>query len=193
MRPIVSLALSALLFPAVVSAQTPLPVDPVTRSATKARDVNGVELGMMVADATRQMTVNYVQGELVQAVRDGIAYDFGVCPSGKIYRIQSSQELGNFVADEVFMDRLESQLVTKFGPATYGRSGNWSWELVEPVKHADGFMQNFKTNWVSVLVSESSTSPVVLDITMIDFRICWADNIIANQGPRDRASDAVSF
>lgn len=171
------------------------PMAPVTpgSSATKARDIGGFELGMPIASAAKRAKVVYQQGELVQTVRDGIEYDFGVCPSGKIYRIESRQALGNFIPDSVFMGRLKSQLSEKYGTPSDGDAGNWGWELVEPVRYSNGSVLNFTTNWFSVLVSENMGVDVSLDMKMIDFRVCWDDKVMRNDAPRDRANDGITF
>jgi hypothetical protein len=162
-------------------------------SATIARDINGFKLGMPISDALKRVTVTFRQDEMVQSVMDGIAYDFGVCRSGRIYRIESHQELGNFLPDQVFTDRLQSDLFAKYGAASGGSPDNLSWELVEPVRFSDGAVRQFKTNWFSALLSSFPNGPVSLDLRMLDFRVCWEDNIKANAPVRDAANDKVVF
>ncbi|MEZ5742898.1 MAG: hypothetical protein R3D89_03990 [Sphingomonadaceae bacterium] len=65
------------------------PMEPVEAgaSATIARDVNKFDLGMPIAQAAERVEVTFTQGELVQSRLGNVEYDFGVCPSGRIYRI----------------------------------------------------------------------------------------------------------
>ncbi len=171
------------------------PMSPVTpgASATKARDIRGFELGSPVREAVKRTSVEFAQGELVETMLDGIKYDFGVCPSGRIYRIQSSQTLGSFIPDEKFISKLQAQLFEKYGRTNSSSSGNWGWELIEPIRYSEGSIHPFKTNWFSVLLSGGYGSPVTIDMTMIDFRVCWEDSVRSNIEPRNDALEAVTF
>ena len=187
------------LFIAITTCSTPAlasePMEPIKAggSATKARDINGFAIGMSINEAVTRVTVTFAQGELVQSTLDGIQYDFGVCPSGKIYRIESSQQLGSFIVDKNFTDKLQSQLFAKYGGATEGNSGNLAWDLIEPVRYSDGKVHLFKTNWFSVLVSGGRNTSVSLDMKMLDFRICWKEKKQMNQQPRSEANAKVVF
>lgn len=162
-------------------------------SATIARDINGFELGMQISEALTRVTVTFQQGELVQSIMNGIAYDFGVCGSGKIYRIESHQELGSFLPDKVFTDKLQADLFAKYGAAGGVSPGNLSWDLVEPVRFSDGEVRQFKTNWFSALLSDYPSGPVSLDLRMLDFRVCWEDDVKKNAPARDAANKRVVF
>lgn len=188
------LILAALAFSSSGWASEPIAAVHHGRSATKARDVNGFELGMPMADAAKRLQIKFVQGELVQAELDGIRYDFGVCPSGRIFRIESSQPLGRFIIDEEFTDRLGAKLAAKYGTPANGTGDNLSWELVEPVRYTDGAVHPFKTNLFSALVSsQNGSEPVSLNLMMIDFRICWGDAERRNRLSRESALQALTF
>ena len=163
------------------------------KSATKARDINGFELGMPIQAALKRTKLTFRQGELFQTIMDGIAYDFGVCASGLIYRIESRQELGSFIPDEVFADNLKSRLFAKYGTTNDYSPLNLSWDLVEPVRYSDGKTHLFKTNWFSVLVSGGHGSPLSLDMRMLDFRVCWDHKVQMNESPRDQGTDKIIF
>lgn len=171
------------------------PMAPVVpgASATKARDISGFELGSPIREAVKRTNVEFAQGELVETTHDGIDYDFGVCPSGRIYRIQSSQTLGGFIPDQQFVTSLQAQLFQKYGPTQPSSSGNWAWDLVEPVRYFEGDVQPFKTNWFSVMISGGYGSPVIIDMTLIDFRICWEDRASSNRTPREAATASIRF
>lgn len=187
------LILSVLALSTSVNASEPMAPIKSGASATKARDINGFELGMPIADAAKRVNVTYTQGELVQSTMNDIQYDFGVCPSGRIYRIQSSQPLGSFIPDEAFSIKLHAQLIDKYGRTDTTNPDNLSWDLVEDVRYSDGAVRPFKTNWMSVLVSGGYGSRIILDMTMLDFRICWEDKRQMNQKPRNEASEKVVF
>ena len=178
-----------------IAASASEPMSPVKAggSATKARDINGFALGMSIEEAEKRVKVGFTQGELVQSSLDGIQYDFGVCPSGRIYRIESSQQLGNFIVDKTFTDRLNKQLVEKYGATANGDPENLSWELIEPVLYSDGQVRLFKTNWFSVMLSGGEYTPVSLNMKMLDFRICWEEKEILNRQPRDEANNKIIF
>ena len=180
-------------FPSVSWASEPMePVSP-GRSATIARDIGGFSLGDPIQVLIKRTNVRQVQGELFEVKVAGVAYEFGVCPTGRIYRIESSQPLGRFVADKVFMDTVAAKLAAKFGPPTDGPNDNLSWELVELVRYSDGKVHPFKTNWASAIISGSGGDDVTLDLKMIDFRVCWSDEFRANRKPRDDAAKRVTL
>ena len=193
MRRFTALALTALIAAASAFASEPMAPVKSGSSATKARDINGFELGMPIKEAAKRVNVSFTQGELVQSTLNDIEYDFGVCPSGRIYRIQSSQPLGNFVPDEAFSQKLHAQLIEKYGRTDTSSPDILSWELIENVRYSDGKVRPFKTNWMSVLVSGGYGSPITLDMTMLDFRICWEDVAQMNEKPRDEANEKVVF
>lgn len=70
-----------------------------TRSATIASDVNGFALGMTVQQAGKIAPLNSIGGDQFEARKDGVQFNFGVSPLGRIYRISSEQNLGTFVVD----------------------------------------------------------------------------------------------
>jgi hypothetical protein len=193
MRLSIPILLSALALPAPALANEPMAPLVPGASATKARDISGFELGEPVREAVKRTSVEFVQGELVETTLNDIEYDFGVCPSGRIYRIQSSQTLGSFIPDQQFISQLQAQLFEKYGPTNPSSSGIWGWDLVEPVRYFEGDVHAFKTNWFSVMLSGGYGAPVTIDMTMIDFRICWEDRAKLNRAPREAATKGVRF
>ena len=185
----------ALAFVGVAStahAQTARGPETPARSATIARDIGGFELGMRIADVRRVVAVEALGNDNYQATRDGITYDFGVTPLGRVYRMASSQNLGRFEVDRTFLERITGQLTAKYGPTSDGSAGTWGWELIEPVTRAGGQTLPFKTMWASAFLSTGSDG-VSLEMKLLDFRILWADEAKLNRGPRDRAADAVKL
>lgn len=187
--PIIGLAVTA----TAAVASEPMVAVKLGGSATKARDINGFVLGAPMKEAAKRLKISFVQGELVQASAGDFAYDFGVCPSGRIYRIESRQSLGRFIVDKRFTDQLGAKLVAKYGIADGGDPDNLGWHLIEPVRYTDGKVHLFKTNWASAIVTNYGDEGVMLELKMLDFRVCWAGKVERNVVPRDRASNRVKF
>jgi hypothetical protein len=194
MMPFAKLISFALLACSIaVSASEPMAPIKAGGSATKARDINGFALGMPIEEAEKRVKVTFAQGELVQSSLNGIQYNFGVCPSGRIYCIESSQQLGDFIVDKAFTDRLSTQFFKKYGATAKGSPDNLSWDLIEPIRYSDGEVRLFKTNWFSVMISGGEYASVSLEMKMLDFRVCWEEKEALNWQPRDEASDKVIF
>jgi hypothetical protein len=173
---------------------SPATSGPSIRSATKARDINGFALGMHINDAREIAPVKYIGGDQFETQTGGVSYNFGVTPAGRIYRVQSSQPLGSFTVDSTFLARLSAKLIAKYGPATTPEAGNYGWDLIETVSSAEGFKYPFKTNWFGAYISGGGDDGEVgLEMTMIDFRILWADRAKLNKKPRAAGEDRIRF
>ena len=184
---------SIFLFATAAVASEPMAAVKPGQSATKARDIHGFALGMPIKQAAKAMQVSFAQGELVEGTAGNINYALGVCPSGRIYRIESSQPLGRFTVDKTFTDRIGAKLFAKYGAATGGAPDNLDWDLIEPVRYTDGKVHPFKTNWAAAIISSSDADGVTLEVKMHDFRICWSDAVRGNSQPRDRAAQTARF
>ena len=184
---------SMLLFATAAAASEPMASVKPGLSATKARDINGFALGMPIKQAAARMKVTFAQGELVEGTVGGIAYAFGVCPSGRVYRIESSQPLGRFTVDKTFTDGLGAKLSDKYGAATRGAPDKLDWDLIESVRYTDGKVHPFATNWAAAIVSSSDADGVTLNLKLLDFRVCWDEAVKRNEKPRDQASGRVKF
>lgn len=187
---IVALALSTTS--AQLNAAEPTNVSQSWRSATKARDIGGFALGMHIRDANKISPVENLGNDNFKTEKDGIAYDFGVTPLGRIYRISSEQPLGRFQIDRAFLASLTSKLAGKFGPVAPGVRETFDWELVENITRTSGQVLPFKTNWASAHVSGSSDG-VTLYIKMLDFRYLWQDEGKLNRGSRDKAMSNITL
>lgn len=180
--------LVASLNPAVSSAQ----IETLTRSATIARDVNGFHLGMPLTEAQRLAKLEFIGGDQFEATVEDVRYNFGVTSEGRIYRVQSSQSLGQFRVDRSFLETLKHKLSSKYGPPISQSGEVFHWELIENVTTADGKTVPFRTMWMTALVGGFESNRT-LDITIIDFRILWADEARANRAPRTTAEDSLKF
>lgn len=87
-----ALALAFVGIASTTNAQTTRRGEMPKRSATIARDIGGLELGMRIAEVGKVVPVEALGNDNFQAIRDGITYDFGVTPlgSGPINRIPIS-------------------------------------------------------------------------------------------------------
>jgi hypothetical protein len=189
---IIGLACLAAFAPA--TAQQPQSAPKSIRSATRARDVNGFALGMNLADIQKRMQLTHVDGEVFTGKLDGVAYEFGVTPLGRVYRIESLQPLGRFNPDRAFTLSLGAKLEQKYGPPRENGlpDGVMSWWLTEPITHADGQTLPFTTMIVDASLSDDWGTQS-LKIWMQDYRILWADSQRLNKQPRDTAIDRASF
>lgn len=164
------------------------------RSATIARDINGFALGAHIDQLRAVTPVSRVAFETYSARLDGITYEFGLTPLGRVFRIQSVQSLGRFQPDATFANSLIHQLTQKYGaPSTNQLPGGAAfWELIESVEHPDGQTIPFQTMLFSAMLSESANG-VNLELTMLDFRILWADQAAINRRPRQNAQNLTRF
>src|SRR5690606_33619938 len=124
--------------------------------------------------------------------QDGIEYQFGTTPLGRVYRIGMVQNLGNFIIDGTFVLEMERRLFSKYGRPNNPSRNPWGWQIVELVEDADGDAFAQETNWATASVSRRSDG-VKLSITLLDFRILWQDLATLNQSPRTDALDAAQF
>lgn len=165
------------------------------RSATLATDINGFQLGMSLAEINAITPLTPIGGGQFDATHEGITYNFEATPLGRIFRVQSSQELGNFRVDRNFLAGLQTRLTSKYGrpigPISEG-TDVFFWELIEPVRNANGHRQNFKTMWMTAYVSRNGPA-ASLEMTIIDFRILWTDEAAVNRSPSEEAEGRIRF
>lgn len=191
----VRFAILALLLASPAFAGEPIAPVHSGASATKARDIHGFALGMPIREARKRFSVTYTQGNQIQGKLGNIDLTFEVCPSGAINFIESSQPLGQFMVDKKFLEALDAKLLAKYGRPAGGTADNLQWGLIEPVRYTTGEVRNFNTNWMTAQVMDDSGDGqgVTLNLTMLDFRICWAEYEKANRTPTDKASETVRF
>lgn len=162
------------------------------RSATKARDIGGFVLGMHIRDAEKLSPMKRIDWDDYQTTKDGVDYDFELTKLGHVYRVDSSQRLGNFTIDDTFLRSLGAKLTAKYGQPIEASGGVWHWSLIEPVKRTGGATLPFETNWASAS-ADGGPDGVTLKIKMIDFRIMWRDEAELNRVPRDKADANVKL
>jgi hypothetical protein len=114
------------------------------------------------------------------------------CSRPTIYRVQSSQSLGRFSVDRTFVQTLKQKLSAKYGPPLSDYADVFSWEIIEDVTMPDGNRGPFRTMWMTAMIGGQETDPT-LNITLIDFRILWADQASVNRAPRAEAEDRIAF
>ena len=160
-------------------------------SATKSLEVGPFALGMHVRDVNAISPVERIGEFQFDAHHEGAKYNFEVTPMGRVYRISSEQPLGRFVEDEQFRSTLLKKLTEKYGQPNSVNGSDFGWELFETVRSHNPGPNPFKTMWMSSTVSDSAGEKS-LDITLIDFKILWADQAIANTPARAAAEKAVN-
>lgn len=181
-------AAAALALPTQVRAQE----GALPQSATLARDVNGFRLGMTVEEARQITPLTYIGGDQLEAKAEGFEYNFGVTPRGRIYRVQSTQQLNSFSVDAQFVATLRQRLVAKYGEPTSESSDNFYWALTESVTDNIGQTLPFTTMWMNAYVGGFGGDPT-LEVTIVDFRILWADQAAVNRAPREAAEGQIQF
>ena len=190
MRVLAALALAGFLLGPVTEASAEMP----QASATLARDIGGIELGMSIDEVRGRMTLEHVAFETFSGRHDGIQFDLGFTPGGRVFRIESRQHLGRFQPDAAFTKSLSAKLVSKYGPPAFMHlpDGPASWSLVEPVSDASGETRPFNVMWANAMLSNDERG-VSLLLTMLDFRILWEDQARQNSGPAREAAQRIQF
>lgn len=184
----------ALLLAGQQQVNAQVPTAPVAVSATTARDIGGYELGMAIGEVRRRMTLSHIAGETFAGTDGDISYEFGFTPRGRIFRIHSIQKLGAFHPDASFARTLSNKLTAKYGAPNSNAlpGGPISWETIETVQYPSGQNLPYRTMWMNGVLSDAD-GETTLDITVLDFRILWADQAADNSVPRQKAEERVRF
>lgn len=184
----------ALLLAGQLQSSAQVPTAPTPVSATKARDIGGYELGMAIGEVRRRMTLAHIAGETFAGTDSDISYEFGFSPRGRIFRIHSVQKLGAFHPDASFARTLSNKLTAKYGAPISNAlpGGPISWETIETVQYPSGQKLPYRTMWMNAVLSDAD-GETTLDITVLDFRILWADQAADNSAPRQTAKERIRF
>ena len=161
-------------------------------SATLARDIGGVALGASIGSVRKMMTLTSIGGEQFQGRMASVDFDLEFTPLGRLFRISSKQNLGQFEIDKDFNQTLNRRLATKYGVPRGASIDTRYWKLIQDVEDADGKQHPFVVNWFNVDASRGYDG-VELTMTMIDFRYLMADRTRLNHKPRNRAEGNISF
>jgi hypothetical protein len=161
------------------------------RSATQARDIGGISLGMTIAEVRQRMQLSVLQDEQFVGTIGAVHYDLEFTPLGRVFRITTSQNLGRFAIDQQFNRTLNARLAAKYGIPIDGIEGRY-WSIQETVTDENGRQRPFTSNWFSVTVL-GGTDGVELNMTMLDFRYLWADRAKLNAQPKEKGENAISF
>jgi len=187
-------AVAALATAWTAGAQDSASESRVPRSATIARDINGFQLGADIEEVRARTAVTHIAGETYSAFADGIEYEFGLTPLGRVFRIRSVQPLGRFHPDAEFANSLAERLTRKYGTPSTNQlpDGPAFWSLVEPIERPDGQTVPFQTMSVSAMLIEAE-GQMALELFMLDFRVLWADQQAINAAPSQAAQDRTRF
>jgi hypothetical protein len=175
-------------------AQAACPSFQITRSATVARDINGISLGMRLAEVNQIAPVWHLAFNTYTLELDGIDYEVEVSPLGRVFQIDSSQRLGSFAPDRQFAATLTQRLAAKYGePGLNQLPGAPAvWSLVEQVDNPNVGTFARNTMHFSVMLSEDEQG-VVLEMMMQDFRILWQDQASLNCAPTREGERRIQF
>ncbi len=119
-------------------------------------------------------------------------FNFEVTPLGRIYRIQSSQQLGQFALDDAFRSTLANKLSAKYGVPARTTASVYEWELIEQVRTPEGEANPFRTMWMTAMVMDNGGAKS-LEMTLLDFRVLWTDEDKVNKPGRAAAESKVKF
>lgn len=166
-------------------------------SCLLAQDINDIRLGMSVQEVAKLVPgglepLGYGQFE---AKGKGLSYKFGFSPLGRLFQINSSQELGTFAPDYAFSVSLQRKLESKFGKPHAGAlsSGAAFWEFAEHCMESNGVKLTCETESLSASLSGGLGDPISLEIVLRDFRILRGDAATLNIIPQAKAKDRVQF
>lgn len=182
---------AALAIAAPASAQTSAPIT----SNMRASDIGGFRLGEPIAEVRARTSLTPLGRGDFEAVADGVSYDFGFTPLGRLYRIGSTQPLGAFTPDRAFTVQLVNRLTEKYGPPLRNQlpDGEALWTFAESYVQPDGSPGRRFTESLEVMVGGGYGTPIELQMKLIDFRYIWADQAALNAGPAGAAEQALKF
>ena len=175
--------------------QASCPSFKITQSATLARDINGIALGMQLAEVNQIAPVSHVAFNTYSLELNDIKYEVEVSPLGRVFQINSEQHLGKFVPDRPFAASLTAKLIAKYGePGRNELPGAPAvWSLTESVDFPDIGTFPRTTNYFSAMLSSMNNGEVELDLMMQDFRILWQDQAKLNCGPARNGESRTHF
>lgn len=162
-----------------------------------AHDINGFALDMTL-EQVREVAhrpLELIGGDQAKVTVDGIKYDFGFSSLGHLFRIDSDQNLGYFITDQIYANTLTKKMTAKFGPAKNNGLPNapLTWGYVEPFRDPNGSIMTRDTLSLSALLMGGYGQPITLHLKLMDFRILRRDLAKVNAVPRSRAEDNTKF
>jgi hypothetical protein len=171
---------------------------PASQHNLLAHDINGFALDMTVEQvrAVAHRPLELIGTGQAKVTVDGIQYDFGFSVLGRLFRIDSDQNLGNFIPDQAYADSLARKMSAKFGPPMDNQlpTGPLSWGGVsEKYQIAPGIVGTRETWSLSALLLGGYGQPITLHLKLMDFRIERRDLAKANAVPRSHAEDETKF
>jgi hypothetical protein len=161
------------------------------QSATKARDIDGIRLGMTLDEVSKRMKLTPVGTDQFSGTLGNVQYAVAVTPLGRVFRVAAMQPLGRVAMDADFNQKLNSKLVAKYGAPANGIEGRY-WDLVETIRGADGRYRRTVSNSFSVNLVENAEG-FALTMTMLDSRYLRTDRAKAEGKASDIAFADASF
>ena len=175
------------------SAFAACPTVSMVGSATLSREINGISLGMHIDEVKKAAKIEHVAFETYRFDFRGTHYEVGLAPSGRIFRIATTRNLGRFVPDRPFVQRLTGTLSGKYGTPNSNSlpGGVATWELgTQSVPKGQPAGGNVNRLAVSLT---SEDDQVALTMFFIDFRLVWQDQAAMNCDPARAAENRISF
>jgi hypothetical protein len=190
-----ALAAMALTILSAGQAQASCPSFEITQSATLARDINGIALGMKLAEVNQIAPISHVAFDTYSLKINNIEYEVEVSPLGRVFQIDSKQLLGRFVPDRQFAASLTAKLTAKYGKPASNQlpGGPAGWSLTELVDFPNIGTFPRTTNSFDVMLLPSNNGGVAMNMMMQDFRILWQDQAQLNCAPAREGENRVQF
>lgn len=148
------------------------------KSATKARDIDGIGLGMRIEDVAKRMALTPLGDNQYAATIGKVQYRLEATPLGRIFRISSAEPLGNVVVDDAFNRKLNARLEAKYGVPANGIDSRY-WDLIETVPGPDGKYRRFVSNCLAVKLVQDDDG-ITLTMSAIDSRYLLSDKAKAS-------------
>ncbi len=162
-----------------------------------AHDINGYSLDMTLAqvEAVAKGPLESIGGGQYKMKVNVIDYDFGFSVLGHLFRIDSDQDLGNFIPDRSFAKTLTERMAKKYGLSPDGQpdEGPIGWAYTEKHAGSYGTVNVLPTVELSAYWDGGDGQPVMLHIHLIDFRIMRRDIDKANVAPEANAEHSAKF
>jgi hypothetical protein len=161
------------------------------------RDLSGYALDMTIrqVEAVSHTPLQPLGGGQFKVTANGVNYDFGFSVLGHLFRINSMQNLGNFIPDAAFARTLTEKLSKKFGPPGSNQlpDGPIGWGALEHYTDTSGLRLNREAWGLSAYLTGGFGQPIELNMKLFDFRIMRRDLDRANAAPRTKAADGVKY
>ncbi|WP_299009374.1 hypothetical protein [uncultured Caulobacter sp.] len=164
-------------------------------SVLKARDIDGLQLGMTLQEASQRMRLRSIGAGQFQGRNGNKEFDLGFTSLGHLYRIDYTQTLGRFAPDYQFGQQLAAKLTEKYGPPHENSlpGGAASWRGYAKVRMDSGQILPREVESLSEYLGGGPNGEVQVNMKLMDFSVMWKDQAAQNKGPRNDGAGKLDF